>query len=864
MRWRWPLTRRRDDVSTTPAPSGLAPAAVPTPPGQWATPPAVAPVQLLIDGPVATTDRMRSALTTGANPVVMRSLASTVAAHDDPRTLADSSILHVGNTIQRWSGAPVVNTVAPPDAGAPRTPVLPVLGPSIEDHDSPPLLQRALDISTDPPPPATVGRLLDPPPAPPVLTATSPAPPSATPILASARASTPAPSQRHIQRLTTPADAAPADSAAPSVPQQQADSSTTAIEPTSSAMTATESMLATAPAATTIDTPSPSAIPPRSSAPGSTLNSLPAQRVAAPSGRPVQADTGTHTSPAHVTAQRVAPQTVPVSRRLPDLPREPAPFTPPTDSQSLVTTPTRVSLSRLTELPTVTPMDDARQAIPSIGVGHPDDGGTQQSTAAAVQTVTAPAEPASATSRPLPELFSQPTAQRSTGQRSMVQRPTVQSSAGERSAGERSTVQRSTVQRSTAPHSTAQHSTAQGSAAQYSAAQYSTAQHSTAESATVLSSTVQRSTAPHSTAPHLTVQPSTAPPSTPLQRAAEEGSATTGSATPGSAAYESATATTTNTPSSTTLVSIAREPLAPHAPTHGPVAQRSVSQHAVVQPDPPATHAPASRPPAASIPTVARVPATGLAPGSTASPPPVARVVVGRPIAAQRINDEGYPPSTQTGSPSVVTSPPPMSFAEMFAAPVGTHPPRTVQRSTAPAGTHVGSAQVASEPSAGETAVPMPVQRLGLPVEAPHLPSVPSVPHLPSVPSVPHLPSVPSVPHIPSVPSVPHIPSVPSVPHLPSVPDIPTPDSVGGAAESAAHQAVAAAHDAAAPVVNAIDAVAHPPAPGGGAASSGAHDAAPAYGDLEELARRLYEPLSARLRAELWLDRERAGILTDH
>jgi len=33
--------------------------------------------------------------------------------------------------------------------------------------------------------------------------------------------------------------------------------------------------------------------------------------------------------------------------------------------------------------------------------------------------------------------------------------------------------------------------------------------------------------------------------------------------------------------------------------------------------------------------------------------------------------------------------------------------------------------------------------------------------------------------------------------------------------------------------------------------------------EVEELAKRLYEPLSARLRAELWLDRERAGRTTD-
>ncbi|HET9648060.1 MAG TPA: hypothetical protein VFP34_07490, partial [Microlunatus sp.] len=54
-------------------------------------------------------------------------------------------------------------------------------------------------------------------------------------------------------------------------------------------------------------------------------------------------------------------------------------------------------------------------------------------------------------------------------------------------------------------------------------------------------------------------------------------------------------------------------------------------------------------------------------------------------------------------------------------------------------------------------------------------------------------------------------------------------------------------------------------APAAGAAGAGASaPAAPASGaDLEEMARRLYEPLSARLRAELWQDRERSGLLTD-
>jgi hypothetical protein len=39
--------------------------------------------------------------------------------------------------------------------------------------------------------------------------------------------------------------------------------------------------------------------------------------------------------------------------------------------------------------------------------------------------------------------------------------------------------------------------------------------------------------------------------------------------------------------------------------------------------------------------------------------------------------------------------------------------------------------------------------------------------------------------------------------------------------------------------------------------------ATPPPPDLDELARRLFDPLSARLRAELRLDRERAGVVTD-
>ena len=47
------------------------------------------------------------------------------------------------------------------------------------------------------------------------------------------------------------------------------------------------------------------------------------------------------------------------------------------------------------------------------------------------------------------------------------------------------------------------------------------------------------------------------------------------------------------------------------------------------------------------------------------------------------------------------------------------------------------------------------------------------------------------------------------------------------------------------------------------ASGAGAPGGAPGANDIEEMARRLYEPLSARLRAEFWQDRERAGLLTD-
>ncbi len=59
------------------------------------------------------------------------------------------------------------------------------------------------------------------------------------------------------------------------------------------------------------------------------------------------------------------------------------------------------------------------------------------------------------------------------------------------------------------------------------------------------------------------------------------------------------------------------------------------------------------------------------------------------------------------------------------------------------------------------------------------------------------------------------------------------------------------------------DTVARHAAPVMGAARAVGAGSPASAEDLEELARQLYEPLSARLRTELWLDRERSGLLTD-
>lgn len=67
------------------------------------------------------------------------------------------------------------------------------------------------------------------------------------------------------------------------------------------------------------------------------------------------------------------------------------------------------------------------------------------------------------------------------------------------------------------------------------------------------------------------------------------------------------------------------------------------------------------------------------------------------------------------------------------------------------------------------------------------------------------------------------------------------------------------------PAEPAVPAPSEPAAAPGAPAAAGTAGAVAAAGggNIDELARRLYEPLAARLREELWLDRERAGWMTE-
>lgn len=83
------------------------------------------------------------------------------------------------------------------------------------------------------------------------------------------------------------------------------------------------------------------------------------------------------------------------------------------------------------------------------------------------------------------------------------------------------------------------------------------------------------------------------------------------------------------------------------------------------------------------------------------------------------------------------------------------------------------------------------------------------------------------------------------------------------AAEPAATPPEPAPEPIPAPVAEPPVGSAAPPPTAAAPAGVAAPTAGAAAANLDEMARRLFEPLSARLRAELWLDRERAGLVTD-
>jgi hypothetical protein len=154
--------------------------------------------------------------------------------------------------------------------------------------------------------------------------------------------------------------------------------------------------------------------------------------------------------------------------------------------------------------------------------------------------------------------------------------------------------------------------------------------------------------------------------------------------------------------------------------------------------------------------------------------------------------------------------------------------------------------------------------------DVPGLPSLPSVPGMPTMPSLPGMPAAPSLPSLPSMPlAMPSLPSMPSVPSVPSVPAIPPMPSMPAVTDLPGASALAGAagvpmteitFPAAGAAGAASAAAADAPAAGPGGAGGGAPGGGAAGGDLDELAHKLYDRIRWRLRTELRLDRERAGL----
>lgn len=126
----------------------------------------------------------------------------------------------------------------------------------------------------------------------------------------------------------------------------------------------------------------------------------------------------------------------------------------------------------------------------------------------------------------------------------------------------------------------------------------------------------------------------------------------------------------------------------------------------------------------------------------------------------------------------------------------------------------------------------------------------PGASQMPVAPPMPPMPPAPGGAQMPVAPPMPPMPVVPPAPHASqSSPPVAPPIPPGRSSQAPPAPT--------APPTPTAPPVPPPPPP------RGSRQQAPGQRDLDELARRLYGPISRRLRAELRLDRERAGRVMD-
>lgn len=223
-------------------------------------------------------------------------------------------------------------------------------------------------------------------------------------------------------------------------------------------------------------------------------------------------------------------------------------------------------------------------------------------------------------------------------------------------------------------------------------------------------------------------------------------------------------------------------------------------------------------------------------------PAPVSGPSVGIPLV-QRVSRDRQPPPP---APGAGVSGVAMSFASMFSQPSGLSGESdpvaapTIERSPAPA---ADSATLGAElPSPTPPSLPMP----GLPVPGPPMPKLTAPSVTAPTRSAPTLTVSATTLTVPTTRG-------PSLQRQ-SFDDATAVDQTAETVDTSTS----------APTTDASTQTSAAPGPGTSLISASPPVAAPGPPtDLDEMARRLYEPLVARLRAELWLDRERAGVFGD-